>query len=143
VTKKAQPTTKRGRSGAQAVHPLVGIWEQETNPFHTTTVVYNIEVKNGRFLVSGVDEEEGTALRVSNVRWDGKQLCFTTIFPPTRHKARHVFCLLGKKAKHQVTYSDEEGIYVGDEVWKRRSSTRRRDAKASASSASKRVLAKC
>jgi hypothetical protein len=121
----------------------VGIWEQETNPFDTTTVVYNIAVKNGRFLVSGVDEEDDTALRVSNVRWDGKQLCFTTIFPPTRHKAGHVFCLLGKKqAKHQVSYSDEEGNYVGDEVWKRRNSPRKRDLKASASSATKRVLAK-
>ena len=45
-----------------SIHPLVGAWKQEPNPVGTTTVIYTVFVKNGKFGVVGSDGEEGTAL---------------------------------------------------------------------------------
>jgi hypothetical protein len=142
VAKKIRPKApKRGRTSVQSARSLVGVWEQEANPFDTTTVVYTIALKTEILSVSGVDEANGTVLKISRVKWDGEHLCFSTFYPPTSHKARHVLRLLGKKkARHRVTYSDEEGNYVGEEVWKRRPSTAGRDQKPPTSSTSKRRL---
>ena len=106
--------------------PLVGIWEQEENPLHTTTVIYEIGVKKGRFIVRGQDEQDGTALKISRVTWNGRQLYFSSVFPPTSHRAEHVFRLIGRaKARHEVSYSDEDGTFVDEEVWiKRKPSSR-------------------
>jgi hypothetical protein len=110
-------------------HPLVGIWEQEENPFNTTSVIYEIEVKKDRLVVRGCDEEDGTVLRISRVTWNGKQLCFSSVFPPTNHKAAHAFRLIGRrKARHEVSYSDEDGTFVDEEVW-RKGQARSRSAK--------------
>jgi hypothetical protein len=142
VANKTEPkTVKRGHATVRSARRIVGVWEQETNPFHTTTVVYTIAFESGRLLVGGVDEEDGTVFKVSNVRWDGKKLCFYSLFPPTGHKAGHVLHLLGtKRAKHQVTYSDEEGNYVGEEIWRKRRSNLKLHGKPVSSPTSKRRL---
>ena len=102
-------------------HPLAGIWEQEDNPFHTTTVIYEVGVRKGCFVVRGRDEEDGTALRISRVTWNGRQLSFSSVFPPTNHKATHILRLIGRtKARHEVSYSDEDGTFVDEEVWRKR-----------------------
>lgn len=94
-----------------------GVWYP---PIHTTTVVYIMAVKERRFLVSGLDESDGIALRISNTRWDGDHLYFVSLFPPTNHKAHHVFRLIGKaRASHEVNFSDEEVNFTDNEVWKR------------------------
>ncbi len=59
---------------------------EEANPIHTTTVVYAITSKEGRFRVSGVDESDGIVLRISNACWDGEKLCFVSLSPPTNHE---------------------------------------------------------
>lgn len=101
-------------------HPLVGAWVEVENPFDTTSVVYTISAKAGRFSVGGVDPD-GVALVVSNTSWDGKRLRFVTVFPPTKHKASHEFWLTGRmRAGHKVTYSDSEGTRVVSERWRKR-----------------------
>jgi hypothetical protein len=124
VAKKIRPgMPKDRRSGVQSARPLVGVWEQKANPFDTTTVVYTIAVRNGLLSVSGVDEKDGTVLKISRMKWDGEQLCFSSFFPPTSHRARHVLRLIGRKeARHRVSYSDEEGKFLAEEVWKKRRS---------------------
>jgi hypothetical protein len=104
-----------------STHPLVGIWVEEENPFDTTTVAYTVEARSGGFNVSGVDECDGIALQISNTTWDGENLRFLSVYPPTQHKANHEFQLTGnRRAKHTVSYSDEYGHHRIDEVWKKR-----------------------
>ena len=99
---------------------LIGTWVQESNPVHTTKVVYTIAVENGRFGVRGVDEGDGVALIVSASTWDGEILRFATLFPPTQHKARHEFKVVGRGcARHVTSYSDEDGDHVVEEVWRK------------------------
>jgi hypothetical protein len=105
-----------------ADHPLTGTWEQEPNRTHTTSVVYTISIKNGRFRVTGRDEEDGTALRISQTRWDGASLHFTTEFPPTQHKAKHALKALSKKTmRHEVSgvYADGE-VFCDQEIWQKK-----------------------
>jgi hypothetical protein len=79
-------------------HPLVGTWEEEPNSAGTTTtVVYTVFVKQGKFGVSAIDGEDGTVLRISQTKWDGKALHFTSLYPPSNHRARHVLKALSKK----------------------------------------------
>ena len=100
-------------------HPLVGVWVEE-DPIQTTAVVYTIKARAGRFGVSGVDESDGVALRISNTTWDGERLRFVTIFPPTKHKADHEFWLTRKgRARHKVKY--EGGSHTVNETWTKRS----------------------
>jgi hypothetical protein len=100
-------------------HPLVGTWEQVDNPFHKTSVVYEVKIVDGKPAVSAWDELDGRALEVSRVKWSGERLHFTTFFPPTRYKARHVLQFSGRsRANHQVGSANE--------VWKRRSNARKR-----------------
>jgi len=105
----AIPTTLRLRSN----HRLVGTWEERENPVYKTPVVYEIELADGHFCVSGKDEDSGKRLTVSGIVWDGKALRFTTYFPPTRYRATHVM---------QVTRSGRAIHLVGKqrEVWVRR-----------------------
>ena len=106
---------------------LVGTWEQEPNPGGTTTVAYTILVEQGKFVVSGKDEEDGVSLDVSRIKWDGKSLGFTTVFPPTGHKSKHVVRALPKgKMSHHVScvYADGEAFF-DDETWRRRTDKRR------------------
>ena len=102
-------------------HPLVGTWVQVENPFNTTTVVYTIKVRNRRFSVTGVDESDGSRLTTSNTSWDGKKLRFVSVFPPTKHKAVHEFWTSCRnRARHKVSYSDEDGDFIENELWARR-----------------------
>jgi hypothetical protein len=84
--------------------------------------VYTIVVEQGKFVVSGKDEEEGVSLEVSRIKWDGKSLRFTTVFPPTGHKSRHVLKALpkGRMSQHvSCVYADGE-VFFDDEIWRRK-----------------------
>ncbi len=119
VRKKTSQFGLRGGSN----HPLVGTWEEETNSSGTTTtVLYTVFVKQGKFGVSAIDEEDGTVLRISQTKWDGKALHFTSLYPPSNHRARHVLGALSKgKMSHDIscTYVDGE-FFSGREVWTKR-----------------------
>src|SRR6266481_547387 len=111
----------RKTPGVRSTHPLVGTWAQENNSVDRTSAVFTITVKERRFLISGVDESDGTAFKISNIRWDGACLRFVSLFPPTNHKAKHSFRLVGKgRVSHRVSYSDEESTFTDDERWNKR-----------------------
>jgi hypothetical protein len=94
---------------------------EEEDPVYRTTVVYTIAANEGHFSVAGVEESDGVELTISDVRWDGEKLHFVSFFPPTKHKASHIFVVLGKgRARHTVSYSDENGEQIIGEVWKLR-----------------------
>jgi hypothetical protein len=104
-------------------HPLVGTWEEEpASGGTTTTVAYTVFVKRGKFGVSAIDGEDGTVLRISQTKWDGEALYFTSLYPRSNHRARHVLRALSKgKMSHDIscTYSDGE-FFSGREVWRKR-----------------------
>jgi hypothetical protein len=107
---KIKPTVRAGHVGPS---PLVGTWEQVDNPFHKTSIVYEVKIVAGEPVVSAWDEPDGQTLDVSRIKWSGGRLHFTTFFPPTRYKARHVLQFIGRsRASHQV------GRY--NEVWMKR-----------------------
>src|SRR5437667_4034418 len=109
------------RVGVRPSHALVGTWKEEGDPSETTQAVFTVAVEGGRFHVSGVDESDGVVFRITDTRWDGERLRFTSMFPTTNHRAKHVFQVIAKgRISHQVSYSDEDGDYVGTEVWKKR-----------------------
>jgi len=120
-------TRSHQRSAGQSLNvissnSLVGTWEQEPDPGGTTTVAYTIRVEQGRFVVLGKDEEDGIPLEASRVKWDGKSLHFTTVFPPTGHKSKHVLTALSKnRMKHLVSciYADGE-VFYDNEFWRKR-----------------------
>lgn len=104
-----------------APHSLVGTWEEAQNAADATPVVYTIALKGSSIVIGGVDESDGTALRISGVSWDGRQLRFNSLYPPTNHKASHVFRLTTKdRAIHTTTYTDDEGTWGGRERWRKR-----------------------
>jgi hypothetical protein len=93
----------------------VGAWEQQPNRKGKTSVVFTISFERDRFLVAGEDEEDGTPLKVSRIRWDGESLYFVTVFPPTRHKAENKLRALSEgKISWLVsgTYADGEVFSV-------------------------------
>ena len=95
-------------------HPLVGTWQEVENPVSESSVVYKIGVENGVFTVSGIDESDGTKFKISGVRWDGTTLQFTSLFPPTGHRAKHVLRTFKPGlVNHEVTSTDHE-------VWRKR-----------------------
>ena len=95
-------------------HPLVGTWQEVENSVSETSVVYKIAVVSGHFVVSGIDESDGTKFMISGVRWDGAALRFTSLFPPTGHRAKHVLRARGPGLMdHEVTSTDYE-------VWRKR-----------------------
>jgi hypothetical protein len=105
-----------GTGPSRPSHPLVGTWEQVDNRFHKTSVVYEIKFVDGKPVVSAWDELDGQLLEVSRVKWNGERLHFTTLYSPTRYKARHVLQFMGRlRASHRVGSANE--------VWKRRSRT--------------------
>jgi hypothetical protein len=95
-------------------HPLVGTWQEVENQVSESSVVYKIAVTNGRFVVAGVDESDGTKFKISDIRWDGTALAFTSLFPPTEHRAKHVLrAFKPGLVNHEVTSTDYE-------VWRKR-----------------------
>lgn len=119
---KRKPTKIKPTVGAGPLrpsHPLVGTWEQVDNPFHKTSIVYEIKIVDGEPAVSAWDELDGQPLEVSRVKWSSESLHFTTCYPPSRYKARHVMQFSGRsRANHQVGSANE--------VWKRRSNARKK-----------------
>lgn len=104
-----------------ASHLLVGTWEEAQNAMDATLVVYTIVFKGSSIVVSGIDESDGTELRISGVSWDGRQLRFKSLYPPTKHEATHVFRFSAKdRAIHTTTYTDAEGTWGGKEQWRKR-----------------------
>jgi hypothetical protein len=103
-------------------HPLVGAWQEVENQVSESSVVYTIAVVKGRFAVSGIDESDGTKFKISNVRWDGAALQFSSLFPPTGHRVEHVFrALRPRLVNHELTYT-------GFELWRKRPQKRRQRA---------------
>jgi hypothetical protein len=95
-------------------HPLVGKWQEVENNVQETSAIFDVTVIKGQFVVNGIDETDGTKFRISNVRWDGKRLHFTSVFPPTGHRAKHVFqAIKPDLVNHWITYTDLE-------LWRRR-----------------------
>lgn len=46
---------------------------------------------------------------------------FCNLYPPTKHKATHVFSIIAKgRALHITSYSDEDGRWKANEIWQRR-----------------------
>jgi hypothetical protein len=103
-------------------HPLVGTWEQEPRTGATTTVVCTISVNQGEFRTSEKDGENGSGLEISLTKWDGDSLRFTSYFPPTKHKAKHVLTVLSKgRTSHKVSGIYRDGERFSDqEIWRRR-----------------------
>ncbi|MGA2966868.1 MAG: hypothetical protein ABSD64_11705 [Terriglobales bacterium] len=100
-------------------HPLVGTWQEVENPISETSVIYMIAVVDGRFVVNGIDEGDGTKLKISNVRWDGAALYFTSVYPRTGHRVKHVLRPFKPGlVNHDVTSTDHE-------VWRKRQQKRR------------------
>jgi hypothetical protein len=109
------------RQRGSASHSLVGTWEEAQNPVDATPVVYTIALRSSTIVVSGLDESDGKRLRISGVSWDGRQLRFKSLYPPTKHKASHVFRLTAKhRAMHTTTYTDDEETWGGKEQWRKR-----------------------
>lgn len=103
-------------------HPLAGTWQEVENPISETSVVYRIAVVDGHFVVSGIDEGDGTKLTISNIQWDGAALCFTSVYPRTGRRVKHVFRVFKRGlVKHDVTSTDHE-------IWRKR--PKKRDIKA-------------
>jgi len=99
---------------------LVGRWLEEENRWLVSKVAYTISIRAGHFHVCGIDESDGTRLRISNLNWDGDALRFATYYPPTGHHAEHRMQLIRKgRATHRVSYVDEDGRHVIDENWKK------------------------
>jgi hypothetical protein len=91
-------------------HPLVGTWEAEQED---SRAVFVVAVHDGQFVVTGLDEMDGEAFRIS----DGESLQFASLMPSTGHRARHAFrTRRGGRADHELTLH---------EVWKKRSETGR------------------
>lgn len=100
-------------------HPLVGTWQEVENPISETSVIYRIAVVAGHFVITGIDESDGTKLTISKVRWDGAALYFTSVYPPTRRRVEHVFrAFKPGLVNHEVTSTDHE-------VWRKRQQKRR------------------
>jgi hypothetical protein len=114
------PRSPRNRTITRK-HSLVGDWVEEDNSFDVSTVIFTIRVREGCFCVNGVDESDGSRLKVFGVTWNGEVLTFLTFFAPTKHRAHNVFEPFGRgTAKLTVNYSDEYGKYTIVEMRKNR-----------------------
>ena len=100
-------------------HPLAGTWVQAPNRWHITSVVYAISVERGRFKVGATDTDDGTVLRISGVKWDGRSLRFKSFYPPNRHSARHVLTSIStRRMRHDVKGAYSDGVSFAErEVW--------------------------
>jgi len=100
-------------------HPFIGTWEEEPGVGGTTTVVFEVSVKHGRFVVTAWDSEDGTELRISQVKWDDSALRFTSFYPPGGHTAINAMRYRSKgklNLRCSGTYADGEEFSLL-EVW--------------------------
>ena len=77
------------------------------------------------------DSEDGTELKISQVKWDGSALRFTSFYPPGEHTATNVMRYRSKEKLNlrcSGTYADGEEFSLL-EVWSR-SKKQRPNAKA-------------
>ncbi len=83
----ARENTSNANSHVSQNHPLNGIWQQPPDPSGATLVIYKISVRHGKFLVSATDEEHGSGLKISQVKWDDKapRLLASILLHSTRH----------------------------------------------------------
>jgi hypothetical protein len=95
-------------------HPLVGTWQEVENSVSENSVIYKIAAINGHFVVSGIEEGSGTKFNISNIRWDGTALEFTSVFPPTGHRVKHVLRV------YRPGLVDHEVTYTVRELWRKR-----------------------
>ena len=103
-------------------HPLAGTWQEVENSISETPVVYKIAVVDGRFVVSGIDESDGTKFKISDVRWDGAALHFMSLFPPTGHRAKHVL------RPRRSGLIDHDVTSTAHELWRKRPQKRGKQA---------------
>ena len=130
AVKKKQVAYKKALQPVAKVysdHPFVGTWEEDPTTDTRTTVIYTVSVQQGRFRVAGRDGEDGNVLKISQVKWDGDSLRFTSFYPPGHHKAQHVLRLRSNgKMSHEVsgTYLDGEA-FSELEVWTHKRRTKK------------------
>jgi hypothetical protein len=115
------------RSKLRSDNHLVGTWKQKPNRIHTTPVLYTVTMNHGKFNVSGMDTEDGTLLKISQIRWDGEFLHFVSFYPPTKHRAKHALKTISdRKMRHKITCTFSDGeVYADTEIWLRERSKRR------------------
>lgn len=94
-------------------HPLVGTWQQEPNRGGTTSVIYTVSIKRGNFEISGTDQQNGVSLKIYRIKWDGESLRFTSLYPPTSHKANHLL----KPVTRRLMTHHVAGIYYDGEAF--------------------------
>lgn len=117
--RRSESTSARSTPQVSNRNPFVGTWEEEPNVGGTTTVVFEISVKHGRFVVTAWDSEDGTELGISQVKWDGSALRFSSFYPPGEHTAINAmrYRYKGKlNLRCSGTYADGEEFSVL-EVW--------------------------
>lgn len=120
--------TARSTSKVSNRHPLIGTWQEEPSIGGTTSVVFKVSVKDGAFVVTSWDSDDGTELKVSQVKWDGSTLRFTSFYPPGEHTAINLvrYSSRGKlRLRCSGTYADGEKFSVL-EVWVRSKTQRSR-----------------
>ncbi len=109
LTGKWKGPEKQFRIPVRYDHPLIGTWREVENPVDVTSVVYEVTVKDGRFVVTGLDEENGTQLRILQVRWDGEFLKFNSVYPTTDYQTKHAMTIVKRGlVKHFVTFTELE-----------------------------------
>jgi hypothetical protein len=89
-------------------HPLVGTW-RHSDPEHGTMVQFVISAAGAGFHVRATDRSDDEELSVSDVRWDGRVLGFTTTTPSTGHRVEYVVEL--------VTPNEVAVAYTCREQW--------------------------
>ena len=66
-------------------HPLCGVWvasnPDETNDYFEAE--YRISVEKGKFHVAGIDRMDDEQFVISNIKWKGDCLTFSTLMPST------------------------------------------------------------
>ena len=68
-------------------HPLEGVWHSPD----WSAVEFTTKRRGKTFSVSAIDADDGEKLKVSDVKWNGKELSFTLFTPSTRHVCKHIF----------------------------------------------------
>lgn len=107
----ARDKRKKKVETVSSKHPMVGRWEQGPSSHKRTTIVYSISVKQGKFVVTGKDSADGTAMKISRVKWDGYSLGFMSFYPRNQHTATVEFEV---RPKHKLRCK-VSGIYYGGE----------------------------
>ncbi len=71
-------------------HPFIGTWITDEEDSDAAFVV---AVGRTKFRVSGFSRSDGEAFKITQTKWDGRSLSFTSRMPSTGHTTRNVFRL--------------------------------------------------